>query len=174
MDVEFWIYIIIGIIFFLSKMLKRAEQPGQPDSPPERPQGRRPRPVESTSPESSRPLTFEELLREITEGKTIAKPEPQPLPSEPLEGVMEEAQSLEEIRDEEEDARAFKAFEEARRQASLAESVEARDKTSDSGRFKAFETRKESRLLNTYIALARNPQTLKQAVVMSEILKRKF
>ena len=184
MDVQFWIYIIIVAIYFLSRMLKKAEQPGAPgaDNKPER---RRQGPPQTPSAEVPRQLTFEELLREITEGKKIqrpAPPPPQPLPErryQPVEReVDEEARSLEEIPEAEYDVRSPRSYEESRRQAyqhtSLEETLKLKDTAMDFGKFKVFETQQKSQLLDRYKRILRNPDTLKEAVVLSEILKRKF
>ena len=60
MDEKILIYIVIGIIYFLFNRLKKKN--------PEEQEVERPndQPSDSNSP---RPVTFEELLREITEGK---------------------------------------------------------------------------------------------------------
>jgi hypothetical protein len=182
MDVQFWIYIIIGVIYFLSRLLKKpAEEPGEitDTRPPER---RRP-PAEQTTTERPKQLTFEELLREITEGKQAQKPVPQPQPQPSYErfenDLGDEARTLEEVGyDEAENARVFKAYEDAKSQVlqrtSLEETLRLQDTVVDFGKFRVFETQKKKDVLNEYINIVRNPQSLKHAVVMSEILKRKF
>jgi hypothetical protein len=44
----------------------------------------------------------------------------------------------------------------------------------DFGKFKVFENQKQKNILTDYVNIIRNPEMLRQAVVMSEILKRKF
>lgn len=182
MDIQFWIYIIIGVIYFLSKLLKKPEQPPEKtlDNRPER------RPAaETVQTGTDRPkkLTFEELLREITEGKQPQKPVFQPAPQRKYENfdddLKDEAQSLEEVSyDERNDDHVFKAYEEAKNQAfqrsSLEETLHLKDIVMDFGKFKIFEEEKKRNLSDDYIKIFRNPEGLKQAVVMSEILKRKF
>ena len=184
MDAQFWIYIIIGIIYFLSKLLKKPEE--QPSN--ERPVKPRPgRPAE-TATEEPRPLTFEELLREITEGKQPTrqepKREPQPVAERPYRNFdeeieQEEARSLERVDfDEAENARIFQKYEEAKAQAtqrrSLEETLKLEDTVMDFKRFAAFERKESRNVLRDYINIVRDPEKLKHAVVMSEILKRKF
>lgn len=182
MDVQFWIYIIIGVIYFLSKLLKK------PEPPPEKTQDNRPerRPAaETVQTGTDRPkqLTFEELLREITEGKQPQKPVFQPAPQRKYESfdddLKDEARSLEEVSyDERNDDKVFKAYEEAKSQvfqrSSLEETLRLKDTVMDFGKFKIFEEEKKKNLSDDYIKIFRNPEGLKQAVVMSEILKRKF
>ncbi|HEX8039487.1 MAG TPA: hypothetical protein VF490_10050 [Chryseosolibacter sp.] len=183
MDAQFWIYIVIVAIYFLSRMLKKTEQPGAPTAD-DRPERRRQGQPQTPSAEVPRQLTFEELLREITEGKKIQRPSPQPqsLPErryQPVEReVDEEARSLEEIPEAEYDVRSPKSYEQTRRQAyqhtSLEETLKLKDTAMDFGKFKVFETQQKSILLDRYKKILRNPDTLKEAVVLSEVLKRKF
>jgi hypothetical protein len=180
---QFWIYIIIGVIYFLSRLLKKPEQANGESPETQRPAQRRPRQSEPTMSERPKPLTFEELLREITEGKQSQKQETEPAPERRYESfetdIGEEARSLEQVSiDEAEDARIFKAYEDAKKQVverrSLEETLSLKDTVVDFRKFDAFENQKKKRLTDDFIKLIRNPVTLKQAVVMSEILKRKF
>ena len=183
MDAQFWIYIIIGVIYFVSRLLKKPEQ--APDQPENTRPGQRRSPARSEQTGSERPkqMTFEELLREITEGKQAEKPVQRPRPEPRYEtfeqDLGDEARSLEEIGyDEAEDARVLKAYEDAKSQvfqrSSLEESMRLQDTVVNFGKFKAFETTEKRNVLVDYINIIRNPQGLRQAVVMSEILKRKF
>ena len=182
MDVQFWIYIIIGVIYFLSRMLKKPEQ--EAGTPPEtaRPE-RRPMHTEQPTAERPRQLTFEELLREITEAKQVQRREPEPVPAPEFESYetefKEEARSLEQIPyDDAENARVFKVYQDAKNQVferqSLEETLRLKDTVVDFRKFEAFEKQGQNKLLDDYARLIRNPQSLRQAVVMSEILKRKF
>jgi hypothetical protein len=178
MDTQFWIYVIVGVIIFLTRMLKKNEQEGQP--PQQSPERRPRRPEQSSSGEAPRQLTFEELLREITEGKRAQQAPPErSRPSAMSEPEPDdEGRSLEEIPSERDDSRVFQAYEEAKRLASQRTSLEDTLKLQDTqmkfGKFKAFEAKQTTNKLNSYINIIRNPETLKQAVVMSEVLKRKF
>jgi hypothetical protein len=180
---QFWIYIIIGVIYFLSRLLKKPEQGNEESPETQRPARRRPgQPAQATG-ERPKALTFEELLREITESKQPQKREPEPAPQHQYESyetdLGEEARSLEQVSiDEAEDARIFKAYEDAKRQVSerrsLEETLSLKDTVVDFRKFDVFESHKQKRATDDFIKLIRNPVTLKQAVVMSEILKRKF
>lgn len=183
MDVQFWIYIIIGVIYFLSRMLKKPEQ--EAGAPPEtaRPERRPTIHAEQPATERPRQLTFEELLREITEAKQVQRREPDPEPEPEFQSYetefREEARSLEQIPyDDAENARVFKVYQDAKNQVferqSLEETLRLKDTVVDFRKFEAFDNQKERKLLDDYIRLIRNPQSLRQAVVMSEILKRKF
>lgn len=184
MDAQFWIYIVIGVIYFLSRLLKKpdetsAETPG--GQPPEKRTSQR---TSQPTTETPRPLTFEELLREITEGKQAEQrriPEREVVPEyESYEkDPGEEARSLEEVNvDEVQNARRWKPYEEIPaptvQRRSLEETMRLQDTVVDFNKFDAFRQTEKKRLLDGYMKIIRNPETLKQAVVMSEILKRKF
>ena len=176
MDVQFWIYIIIGVIYFLTRLLKKPEQP------PEEAQDNRPkqRPPSQTTTEWPKQLTFEELLREITEAKQPPKPVMQPVPQRRFEtfddDLQDEARSLEDISTNDDEV--FKKYEEAKSQvfqrSSLEDTLRLQDTVMDFGKFKEFEVKKTHNLSDDYLRIFRNPAGLRQAVVMSEILKRKF
>jgi hypothetical protein len=178
MDAQFWIYIVIGVIYFLSRLLKKPEQ--APDQTEDMPPAQRRSPARSEQTLSGKPrqMTFEELLREITEGKQ--QPPREERRYESFDNDLgEEAKSLEEAGyDEAEDARVLKAFEDAKSQvfqrSALEESIRLQDTVADFGKLKSFEKKEKRNVLEDYLNIIRNPKGLRQAVVMSEILKRKF
>ena len=191
MDAQFWIYIVIGIIYLVSTLLKKKDQPAPEVPESERTERRRPVTSQAPSTEGPRQLTFEELLREITEGKqaqkrqpeaqTVPKYEPETVPEyEPYEkDPGEEARSLEDVDFNEADsAKRWKPYEEipahSFERKSLEETLYLEKSEIKFGKFEAFEKKDRRRLLDDYIRIIRDPQSLKQAVVMSEILKRKF
>src|SRR5688500_2064681 len=80
MELKFWIYLIIGVIYLLTRLKKKSEpEPGNaPQYEPEKPARKYELPTAKPSAStSSKQLTFEELLKEITE----SKPSTTPLPS---------------------------------------------------------------------------------------------
>jgi len=187
MDAQFWIYVAIGAIYFLSRFFKKPEEGA--GEVPETPQTQKRKPVDAGVPRpETRQLTFEELLREITEGKEAQrKPAPEPeLELEPVpayekyeQELAEEDKSLEEVSFNEADrAVRWKSYEEipprTEERRSLEETLRLEDTKVDFGKFAAFENTQRKKLLDDYIKLIRNPQSLRQAVVMSEILKPKF
>ena len=187
MDAQFWIYIAIGAIYFLSRFFKKPEEAG--GEIPERRETERRRPVGDDIPRpETRQLTFEELLREITEGRQAKqKPEPEPeLELEPVpvyekyeKELAEEGKSLEEVNfNEAERAPRWKTYEEippsTLQRRSLEETLRLEDTNVEFGKFAAFEKKQRKNVLDDYVKLMRDPQSLRQAVVMSEILKRKF
>jgi hypothetical protein len=181
MDLQFWIYLIIGAIYLISRALKKPEQQQPKDVHDYKPD-RQVR-YDSTPPiEKPKQLTFEELLREITEAK-----QPQPPVAKPAypkadvvnydEEIGEEEQDLEVVNYD--DRRIYNTdYEEAKRQAfarpSLEETMNVRDTDMQFGKFKVFEQKKKNSLLKEYNVNLQDREGLKKAFIMSEILKRKF
>lgn len=180
MDEKILIYIIIGIIYFLFNRLKKNPQQEEGDS--EKPAS----PVGNGSP---RPLTFEELLKEITEGKQskpaepvreIPKakeyklPQPQPAYVDYDDDIEKEEESLEKVSFDQE--RINQIYEDAKKLAfnrpSLEETVSLVNVNTTFGKFKAFEV-KERNLLHDYTKDLRDPKGFKKALILSEVLNRK-
>lgn len=174
---QFWLYVIIGAIWFLSRLgkKKKAEESASPSDANDE------RPVSSTRTPSPKPkqLTFEELLREITESK-----QQQELPKEePVvdydDNLEEEEKDLEDVEyDYRKENKTYEVYEEAKKQAfhrpSLEETMKVQDTVVSFGKFKEFERGAETNLASEYLKDFHDPEGFKKAVVMSEILKRKF
>jgi len=184
MDVELLIYIILGVVYFLSRMLKKPEQAPNEAPPQQRPERRVVTRTSVDRPvDKPRPMTFEELLREITEAKQPRRPEPESEPEpEPAYEVYEqipaeESRSLETVEEEESRmAPAWRAYEQipATERRSLEETMSLADTDVSFERFAQFERKEQKSRAEEYRKLLRNPESLKQAIVLSEILNRKF
>jgi len=182
-DIQLWIYVILGIIYLISRLRKKPqEQTDFPDYGPENPvpsAGKaQPGRVESVNPKE---ITFEELLREITEGKSAKVPTTQEVSRpayESYEEVLEEEEQDLEVGEEYRKERVNVSYEDSKRQAfarpSLEESMSHSDTDMTFGRFKEFESDANKGLLSHYLSDLRDPDGLKKAFVMSEVLKRKF
>lgn len=194
MDIQFWIYLILAIIYIVSRAMKKAENQA-PETQGQRPSRQADR-ERTASTERPKTLTFEELLREITEAKQPQKASPQQVParteyvkSEVVDyddQIEEEARDLEvvdydrrkvdyELRKKE---RRNIAYEDAKRMAfnrpSLEETMRLGDTNVQFEKFKEFEMEKKPDLLDQYTREFRDREGLKKAVVLSEILNRKF
>lgn len=182
MDEKIWIYIVIGIIYFLFNRLKKK-------SPQEEPDSERPSNESASDYDKSRPVSFEDLLREITEGK-------QPKPAEPVvqqrqeyapqaprpvyvdydDEIEEEEQNLEKVTFDQE--RSNEIYENAKKQAfnrpSLEESMNLADVNTTYGKFKEFEAKTERNILSEYVKDLRDPKGIKRALILNEVLNRKY
>ena len=179
---QYWLYIIIGIIYLISNLMKKKE-PGN-DVPTSGSDQQRRQSPSGGQPASGgeRQLTFEELLKEITEGKAVVKEQPKPVQTyvdydDDLED--EESKAVEVVNyDVRNDDKVVAAYEEAKRMAFVRPSLEETMKLSDTdmefGKFKEFELIGQRNLLQDYLADLRDPSALKKAVIMSEVLQRKF
>lgn len=186
-DLKIWVYVIIGVLYLLSRLLKKPEQ--QPKAEDDLPPTYEPRkPVNPTSSTQPKVLTFEELLKEITEGKQETKPAPRPeyQPVQPKteyvdydDDIEPEEKDLEEVdHDYRKKDNIYQVYEEAKKQAflkpSLEETLDVRNTEMKFGKFKVFEQEQKRNLLQEYTRGLQDPEGLKKAFVMSEILKRKF
>src|SRR5688572_378241 len=172
---QFWLYVIIGIIYLVSRIRKKPEQEKKPrEFRPDKPVQQYEQP--SAKPAfNPKPKTFEELLREITEGKERQESEVVDYD----DNLEEEEKDLEEIKsDYRKDDKIYEVYEDAKRQAFVRPSLEETMKLADTkmqfGKFKEFEIEAERNLSREYLADFKDPDGFKKAVVMSEILKRKF
>jgi hypothetical protein len=190
MELQFWIYVIIGTIYVLSRAIKKQEKENKEVVQDYRP-GKKVE-FDSTPPVNKpKQLTFEELLREITEAKKQsqrpvfeAKPSYETV-SEPQKYVDYDDQIEEEEKDLEDvnynyrkKDKVYDIYDEAKRLAferpSLEETMKVTDTDVQFGKFKVFEQKTQRNLLEEYSKEFQDPEGLKKAVVLSEILRRKF
>jgi glutamate synthase domain-containing protein 2 len=183
MELKVLIYIIIAIIYLVSRALKKAQKETPKDIGQHTPDREV---VYETSKPAGQPkqMTFEELLKEITEAKsqkTVAEPkqEARPFTNYRDEVEKEEEKSLETVNQTyAERNRYYREYEEGKRQAferkSLEETMTLADTKIQFGKFKVFEKDDRQNMLDKYLAEFQDPEGFKKAVVMSEILNRKF
>lgn len=77
---QFWLYVIIAVIYVISKAIKKSNRQKQEQV---RPPARNVDQGTSEESESLPPMSFEELLREITEGKKKQRQHAPPPPPQP-------------------------------------------------------------------------------------------
>ncbi len=175
MDFQFWIWVIVIIITLIARANKKSKQPaesaGRPDAPP------RPAPGKA--------ISFEDLLREIQEGKMLTKPEPTPQKKKPYDFVdyddnlEEEERSLEDVTyDAAKDDAVLKTYEAAKREAFNRPSLETIDQPRDNkvqfGHFKEYDQKIKGRPGLKFLKELKNPEGFRKAIILSEILNRKY
>lgn len=171
---QFWLYVIIGAVYLISRMRKKSGgQPEELPEPEQQSESRRTGPSAGNAPQKT--LTFEELLREITASK---QPKEEPVVDYD-DNLEEEEKDLEEVNyDYRKDNKVYETYEEAKKQAffrpSLEETMKVGDTVVSFGKFKEFERAAEVNLAAEYLKDFGDPGSIRKAVVMSEILKRKF
>ena len=170
--IVFW---IVGLIlYFLVKSRKNKSIPEAkvPDG--------------ETTPTGSKPMTFEELLREITEGKVnqpqVEEPEPvvnyDTQNSSAEESLKPEKQVLERTDfDYKTQDKIYSVYEQARtdafQHASLEETIKLTDTDVNFGKFKEYQSDQKKPLINFETDL-KSPEELRKAIILNEILKPKF
>jgi cell pole-organizing protein PopZ len=181
MDEKILIYIVIGIIYFLFNRLKKKNpqdesEYGGPLNEPD------------TDYSKPKPVSFEDLLREITEGKQpkpaepvvpqrqeYAPSRPQPVYVDYDDEIEEEEKSLEKVPYDQ--GRANEIYENAKKQAfirpSLEESLSLADVNTTFGKFKEFEVKTERNSAAEFIKDLRDPKGMKRAIILNEVLNRR-
>ncbi|MEJ0032075.1 MAG: hypothetical protein WDO15_17625 [Bacteroidota bacterium] len=179
---SFWIYIIVAIVFAVIRQMKKsAKQVGET---PQKTSG------DDNSP--NKPMTFEELLREIQASKTPAPPQtPAPLPAKTTykpvksydvdydDDLEEEAKGLETIPTRKyDDSRSTELYEKAKKEAfyrpSLEETMKLSTTDMEFGHFKEYDAPSKRSIASEVLENFKDPEGFKKAFIMSEILKRKF
>ncbi|MFZ6011923.1 MAG: hypothetical protein ACOYXT_16395 [Bacteroidota bacterium] len=182
-DFQVWLYVLIAIGYALSRFLKKSgDQPKPEQREPQ--SGQQPAYGKPTASAKPKALTFEELLREISESKRPEKPVYQPTPPKQEfvdydDDLGEEERDLEEVDYESKrQDKVYEIYEEAKKKAferaSLEETMNVRDTDMKYGKFNVFEQGQQRNLLEEYTRDFRDPEGFKKALVMSEILNRKF
>jgi hypothetical protein len=175
-NIQFWIWLIVIVITLIARARKKPK-PVEPDSS-EMPS--RQRPVEE---EGSKPMTFEELLREIQGAKTV-RPEPVATTSTvEVEDYEDEAKTeekrLEQIHDTHtERQKTYDIYEKAKQEAffrpSLEESLKLEDTIIRFGQFKGYQQGESRNLAAEFAKEIKTPGGFRKAFIMSEILQRRF
>lgn len=181
MEFKYLIYIAIVIGWIVTQWRKKASQP-PPSSDSDT----------VDQPSKGKPMTFEELLREIQESKKpaeVTKPAYSPPPVLPSKPAQPEIVDYDDDIEEEEkdyetqpvnrDERTYQVYEQAKQLAfnrpSLEETVKLEDTEVKFGHFKGYETLERQPLAAAQvIGDLHDPENLKRAFVMSEVLKTKF
>jgi hypothetical protein len=182
---KIWFYLILGAIYLITRLRKKKPE-APPSSERQFPEASTPEYNAPSQGDKSRPLTFDELLREITQAKEPQQPTYQPtsIPKSDYvdydDDLKEEAEDLEDTDYEEYSRKEVpnKAYEEAKAAAfyrpSLEETMKIQDTVVNFSKFKVFEEEKKRNLLEEYTTNLRDTEGLKRAVVLSEILNRRF
>ena len=179
-DFQTILYIIIGLLYFLSRGLKKKKPPVKPD----RPSGDVAK--EQGQDSAPRQLTFEELLREFTEGKQAGEEDERtPPPAEEVEPSRRSISPMSSHREEDDDeirqpARRRFADEDSRKiyQESIrsAENLRSEHSSQPEYGFKRYEDHSdEETTVGAEIAsVLKEEDGGRKAIILSEILNRKY
>jgi hypothetical protein len=171
-EIKIIIWIVLGIIYLIS----RARKKSTPDSTP--------KPVEDYTGE--KPVTFEELLKEI-QGAKASKQQPQQV-LEPVEeyktedyddNLKEEEQPLEKTNYNYKDHDTiYETYEKAKQEAfhrpSMEEALKLENTIVRFGQFKGYEQQMRPSLAREYAKDLQDRNNFRKAFILSEILNRRF
>jgi hypothetical protein len=175
MDIQFWIWLIVIVITLIARAnKKKPQQPIEPQQPDYR----------ESAPDTTldKPITFEDLLKEIQAAKA-----PKPIAAPPVkkydfedydEDIKEEVEVVEKTDYRTEDS-IYDTYEKAKQDAFNKASLEDTLKVGDT--LVKFEQQKgyqqvadREAAVNEYVKELRNPTSFKKAFILSEILRRRF
>ena len=178
-DIQLWIYLVFGAIWLISRIFKKNNKDATPRKAP-----RQSQPQQSDRP--NKPVSFEDLLKEFTEGKTDEEEEIVEEQPEPVEA----RQILQERRRQEVNTPDFSnegnnrrfSDEESRRiyeeSIKRAEGSKLDFKRDEHFRLKLKDRDEEeddtSDLAGEISGMLQNPEDARKAVILSEILTRKY
>jgi hypothetical protein len=172
MDIQFWVWVAIVVITLIVRANKK--KPGQP-----------PPPFSGGVPDDpTKPISFEDLLREIQAAKAPKQPQAQPIPEKTYQyedyddNLEEEAKDLEKADHSYNQDKIYETYERAKQDAffkpSLEETMRVEDTVVKFGQFKGYQQVDKNDALSEYLKELRDPKGFKKAFIMSEILNRKF
>lgn len=171
-DIQTWIYIIIGVIYFVIRSFRKKT----PEIPNESP-------VDTTNPQRSdserrKPLTFEELLKEFTDPESrqteeeVVEEVRRPEPEKTKEDFAKEG-STRRFSDEE----SRKVYEESIKQAEGFEIPYDTDEDYHIEKFKAIphdHDEEEDTVADDIRSMLSQPEDAKRAIILGEIINRKY
>lgn len=179
MDIQFWVWLVVIVITLIARANKKKPQTfdqDQRESP------------NSTSDKTNKPVSFEDLLREIQAAKA-PKPKPSPVVSKPFvatkqqdfenydDNLGDETKSLEQT-DYYADDKIYETYESAKKaafsRASLEETMKVEDTDVRFNQFKEYSKKTTKSAAAEYAKELQNPQSFKRALILSEILNRKY
>jgi hypothetical protein len=172
-ELKIIIWIVLGIIYLVSRARKK-------------PTTETPKSGQGQQMPDDKPMTFEELLREIQEAKT-PKPDPQPILTRTPEyktvdyddNLKEEAQPIEDTNyNYRNQDTIYETYEKAKQEAFLRPSMEETLKLENTvvrfGQFKKYEHIGKESLATAYAKDLRDKPGIRKAFILSEILNRRF
>jgi hypothetical protein len=175
-NIQFWIYVILGVIYLIGRASKKKkEEERQPTR----------RQNSDSQPSGPKPLTFEELLKEITEAK-MPEPEKEVVTKKQTyqeyeEETVPEYKSYDTVKEETYEEPKGYDFEKSRFEAFNRKSYEElqlegalESPKVEYKKFKEFEKEEDSSLARQVALDFEDNDKVKRAFIMAEILNRKY
>ncbi|MFY0605271.1 MAG: hypothetical protein JXR10_01060 [Cyclobacteriaceae bacterium] len=167
-DIQFWLYLAFGAIYFITRMFKKKNQPADQEGE-----------VPPTA-NSPKPVSFEDLLKEFTQEK---KQEVEEELVQEVDTTPEEVKWVEENKPkkyEEGRTRRFsddeskRIYEESIKRAEGAELTFERDEHFKSGIRRNEEQHEDNEIAVDIKEMLSDQDEAKRAIILSEILNRKY
>lgn len=175
MDIQFWIWLIVIVITLIARANKK--KPQQPFEPNQRDYDR------TDSDQQSKPVSFEDLLREIQAAKA-PKPIKQVAPPvkkydfEDYDDELKEEIEVVERTDYKSEDSIYSTYEKAKQEAfhrpSLEETLKLEQTQVKFAPMKGYEIDNSEPVVAEYVRELRNPTSFKRAFILSEILSKRF
>ncbi len=177
MDIQFWIWLIVIVITLIARANKKKGQPFNPEQ----------KEMPNAPEDQTKPVSFEDLLREIQASK-LPKPTPAiQLPKQTVpkqydfedydDNLEEEGKSLENTSYNASDS-IYETYENAKKtafsRASLEDTMKVDDTKVTFGQFKEFSKKDSQSLASEYAKELKNPRNFKRALILSEILNKRY
>ncbi len=163
-DFKIILYIVIFVIYILAKTLKKSPAKQSP---------KRPRPNIDAEAHEVEPMTFEDMFRDVTVDKKREKPEP-------VEDIKEVKKFDSDYPSDDEIHEVYKeSLIQADKSKTLEEIVrekakEKRPPVVESERFSAYKVEERFTLASELGEMLKNPEDARKAIVLKEILDRKY
>ena len=166
MDYETIIYIVLGLIYLISRVMKnRNKEVKKPQ--PQREETPNQRSIDTPPP---RPSTFNEMLKEIIEG--VEKPVTESQKTQEKEYPQTYTYDEYDF-DDNQTRESFKnSVDEAKNIKSINNLVEIEDSKEVKKRYSSFRIRKKK--MSKYAKMLNNSNSARDAIVLSEILNRRY
>jgi len=168
MSIKVILWIIIGIIYLISRVRKKPEAPAPKSAP-----------LPSETETFDKPLTFDELLKEIQAAKQ-PKTQPTPAKSEYVdydEEIEEDAKPFQRVDYREED-QIYETYEKAKQEAfhrpTMEETLKLENTIVRFGQFKSYVPDDQPSMAAVYAKDLKEPENVRKAFILSEILNRRF
>lgn len=186
-DFKWLFYIVVAIIYFIvkSKNKKTSEQTSDSKT------------FDQNQPTTSKskPVTFEDLLKEIQQGKAPNQPKPQPKAviqpiaqapqSRPTkyedydDNIEKDEKGLEDVAyDYRDQDKIYETYEKAKKEAfgraSLEETMKVEDTVMQYGKFKEFTKEAVPTLASTIAKDFKDKRNIRRAFILTEVLNRKY
>ncbi|QCR22150.1 hypothetical protein [Pontibacter sp. SGAir0037] len=173
-DFKVIFYILLAVGYFLFTVWRKAFKSADENTPPDNvPQRRRQEPAAETRPRPQQPIqpstSYEDILRELKPKAERAKEHGRelvnnfPAPAARPEPVAEEVFTTEKLK-----PRVLSWEKPAEAREAAKRSMEIRNRKSNAG------SPKQAAPQSSYAKMLRSPNGMRDAVILSEILKRKF